>query len=216
MKRHLLAIAVLGASLACGCVETRFEAPLGGDASNCDTRWKGLWSSADPGDRSAAIHVDAQCRMIMIDQPDPHRPPRRIDLPVRYAHVGDRDYLSIEAAALKPLVDVPPVHGIHPPPAHAWYFARYTIDGDRLELDPVDSERLGQLVLAGKLNGTVSKTTNELHVFVQGDTSRMRDLVRNQPVFDASKATRLVRLSASIADFERQLRTAAGKQHDDG
>lgn len=209
--RPWICIALSAIALA-GCSETRFESPLGGRLSSCDARWKGLWTGPDAADQSAAIYVDGACHLFVIDKPAPDHPVRRVQLPVRYQRVDGRDYLSVEANAFKALVDLDPPYAVEPPPAHAYFFARYTISGDRLEIELVNSKRAAQLVIDDKIDGTVSKTANALHVFVRGDPARMLEIVRGQPIFDDVVPTVLVRSKQAVADFERNLDQASAKK----
>jgi hypothetical protein len=202
----------LSAIVLGGCVETRFESPLGGRQESCDARWKGLWIGPDPADQSAAVFVDGACHVFVIDKPAPDKPVRRVELPVRYRHVEGRDYLSVEAAAFKELADLDPPYAIEPAPAHAYFFARYAISGDRLEIDMVNSKRVAQLVIDDKIDGTIGKSTNGLHVFVRGDPARMLEIVRNEPIFDGVTPTILVRSKQSADAFERNLERATAKK----
>ena len=202
----------LSAIALAGCSETRFESPLGGRQNSCDARWKGLWIGPDPADQSAAIYVDEACHLFVIDKPAPDKPVRRVALPVRYKYVDGRDYLSVEAAAFKELVDLDPPYAIEPAPAHAYFFARYAISRDRLEIDMVNSKRVAQLVIDDKIDGTVGKSTNGLHVFVRGDPARMLEIVRGQPIFDGVTPTILVRSKQTADAFERSLERASAKK----
>jgi hypothetical protein len=202
----------LSAIALAGCSETRFESPLGGRQESCDARWKGLWIGPDPADQSAAIFVDDACHLFVIDKPAPDKPVRRVELPVRYKHVDGRDYLSVEAGAFKNLVDLDPPYAIEPAPAHAYFFARYAISGDRLEIDMVNSKRVAQLVIDDKIDGTVGKSRSGLHVFVRGDPARMLEIVRGEPIFDGVTPTILVRSKQSADAFERNLERADAKK----
>jgi hypothetical protein len=209
--RAWIRVALSAIALA-GCSETRFESPLGGRQESCDARWKGLWIGTDPADQSAAVYVDGTCRLFVIDKPAPNKPVRRVELPVRYKHVDGRDYLSVEAAAFKELADLDPPYAIEPAPAHAYFFARYAISGDRLEIDMVNSKRVARLVIDDKIDGTVGKSGNGLHVFVRGDPARMLEIVRNEPIFDGVTPTILVRSKQSADAFERNLERATAKK----
>ena len=195
-----------------GCVETRFESPLGGRQESCDARWKGLWTGPDPDDQSAAIYVDDACHLFVIDKPAPDKPVRRVALPVRYKHVDGRDYLSVEAAAFRELVDLDPPFAVEPTPAHAYFFARYSLSGDRLEIDMVNSKRVAQLVIDDQIDGTVGKSANGLHVFVRGDPARMLEIVRTQPIFEGVTPTILMRSQQTADAFERSLERASAKK----
>ena len=41
-----------------GCVETRFESPLGDNIETCDAGWKGLWVSADESNHDRPDETD--------------------------------------------------------------------------------------------------------------------------------------------------------------
>jgi hypothetical protein len=208
MKVRLCAWITLLAITLTGCVETRFESPLGGRLESCDARWKGLWIGTDPTDQTAAIFVDPGCHAYVVDRPAPDKPIRRVELPLRYKQVDGQNYLSVEAAAFKDLVDLDPPYAIEPMPAHAYFFAHYQTRGDRMEIKLVNSKRVAQLIIDGKIDGTISKTANELHVFVRGDPARMLEIVRNQSIFEGVEPTMLVRSKQTLEQFERNLQHA--------
>lgn len=189
-----------------GCVETQFESPLGGRPVSCDAHWKGLWIGNDLTDQSAAIYVNPDCRAYVVDGPAPDKPIRRVELPLRYRNVDGHDCLSVEAAAFKDLVDLNPPHAIEPAPAHAYFFAHDQIRGGGIEIDLVNSNRLAQPIIDGKIEGTISKTANELRVLVRGDPARMLEIVRNQSIFEDVVPTMLVRSRQPLREFERSLK----------
>lgn len=208
MKPHLLIAMFL---LLGGCTETRFESPLGDNIETCDVRWKGLWTDADKND-ATAIFVDNECHFILADQPEKGGPLKRIHVPMNYVHVDGKDYLVVADASLKGVVDVKPPYAIEPAPAKSFYYARYRLRGDRVEITQVNSERVAQLVIDGKLEGTVSKIANELHVYVRGDRARMLEIVRKQPIFDGQAPTKLVRHKETLDEFEQALLAAPPKK----
>jgi len=114
--------------------------------------------------------------------------------------------------SLKGLGEIKPPYGIEPAPAKSFYFARYHVRGDNLEIIQVNSERVAQLVIEGKLEGTVSKTANDLHVYVRGDRARMLEIVRKQPIFDGQKPTKLVRHKETLDEFEQALIRSPAKK----
>src|SRR5690606_1589100 len=114
-------------------------------------------------------------------------------------------YLVIADAELGGLADIPPVFGIEPVPQRSFYFVRYRIRGDRLVLARADSEKIAKLIIDGELDGTVSRTRNDLHVFVQGGRANMLDIVRHHDLFRADKDSYLVRRDQDIAAYEREL-----------
>ena len=106
--------------------------------------WKGLWVEADeanhdrPSD-TAAFYVNDDCQFIVLDQPEKNgaleanpcagelRARRRQGLRRRRRH---RD--------LNGLVDIKPPHGVTPAPDKSFFFARYRLRGDRLDIYQVD------------------------------------------------------------------------------
>lgn len=206
------ALAVLALLLA-GCVETRFESPLGDNIETCDTRWKGLWIGADEHGRGeldlddvAAFHVDANCEFSVLDQAEPGGPLKRVHVPLNFVHAGGRDYIVVADTSLAGLVKLDPPHGIDPAPRKSFFFARYRVRGDRIQLFTVDSKRAARLVIDGKLDGTVDKTRNGLRVYVRGDRSRMLGMVREHAIFEDKPTLELVRSKLGVDAFERSLR----------
>jgi hypothetical protein len=208
MKLHLLIGAFL---LLGGCVETRFESPLGDNIETCDARWKGLWTDADKSE-ATAIYVDNECHFILADQPEKGGPLKRIHVPMNYVHVDGRDYLVVADTSLKALGKIEPPYAIEPAPTKSFYFARYRLRGDTLEITQVNSQRAAELVIDGKLEGTVSKTANDLHVYIRGDRARMLEIVRTQPIFDGQTPTKLVRHKQTLDEFEQNLLTPPPKK----
>ena len=206
---HLLMVVLV---LLGGCTETRFESPLGDNIETCDVRWKGLWTDTETKSEATAIYVDNECHFILADQPERGGPLKRIRVPMNYVHVDGKDYLVVADASLKGVVDIKPPYAIEPAPAKSVYFARYRLRGDNVEITQVNSQRAAQLVIEGKLEGTVSKTANELHVFIRGDRARMLEIVRKQPIFDDQTPTKLVRHKETLDEFEQALLTAPTKK----
>lgn len=199
-------VAWLAAALLGGCIETRFESPLGDGPGECDARLVGLWADPDaPVRGTSAVHVDEACHVLVLSQAEPGTPLRRIPVPVHFAQVGRQAFAVIADADLGDLTDVPPVFGIEPVPQRSYYFVRYRVRGDRLVLARADSEKIAKLVIDGELDGTVARTRHELHVFVQGDRAKMRDIVRRNDLFRADRDSYLVRRSPDIAAYEREL-----------
>ncbi|HJT98108.1 MAG TPA: hypothetical protein VJ696_07310 [Rhodanobacteraceae bacterium] len=210
MKRlHPVLAAFLALPLA-ACVETRFESPIGDNIETCDAGWKGLWTGTDrAADDAAAFYVDDECRFLVIDQPEKGGALKRIHVPVNYVHVGGKDYLVVADTAVKGLVELKPPHGISPTPEKSYFFARYRLRGDRIDLYQVDSEAAAKLVIEGKVDGTVDKTASELHVYVRGTRAGMLELVRNEDLFDDKRPLQLERSRQTLDDFERSLRKGA-------
>jgi len=201
---RVLCMLAAAASLS-GCVETRFESPLGDNIETCDTHWKGLWTDPESSDEPSAIYVDEECHFMVLDQPEKSGPIKRIHVPMNYVHADGKDYIVIADSSLKGLVELKPPYGIDPAPEKAFFFARYQIHGDRLEVDQVDSERVAKLVIDGKIDGSVSKTGNDLHVFVRGNRARMLEIVRTQSIFQTKSQTKLVRRKQTVDEFEQSV-----------
>jgi len=201
---RVLCMLAAAASLT-GCVETRFESPLGDNIETCDTHWKGLWADPESSDEPSAIYVDEECHFMVLDQPEKSGPIKRIHVPMNYVHADGKDYIVIADSSLKGLVELKPPYGIDPAPEKSFFFARYQIHGDRLEVNQVDSERVAKLVIDGKIDGSVSKTGNDLHVFVRGNRARMLEIVRTQSIFQTKSQTKLVRRKQTVDEFEQSV-----------
>ncbi len=210
MIRFVAAVALC--LLLSACVETRFESPPGDASTTCDARWKGLWTEGDTKNDDGAIYVDDECHWIVLDRPKPHALLNRIPVPVQYAHIDGKDYLVVTDTALKDLVKVQPPYAIEPAPAQSYYLARYQLGGDSVALTQVNSEHVAQLILEGKLEGTISKSANELHVFVRGDRASILEIVRKFPIFDGQKPTRFVRRRETLDQFERTAAPSPAKK----
>src|SRR5690606_32377221 len=120
----------------------------------------------------------------VLDQAEPGGPLRRVHVPLNFVHAQGRDYIVVADTSLAGLVTLQPPHGIDPPPRKSFFFARYRVRGDRIQLFTVDSKRAAQLVIDGKLDGTVDKTRNGLRVYVQGDRARMLRALREHSIFE--------------------------------
>lgn len=201
---RLLCLLAAAASLA-GCVETRFESPLGDNIETCDTLWKGLWADPESSDEPSAIYVDDECHFMVLDQPEKSGPIKRIHVPMNYVHADGKDYIVVADSSLKGLVELKPPYGIDPAPEKSFFFARYQIHGDHLDVNQVDSERVAKLVIDGKIDGSVSKTGNDLHVFVRGNRARMLEIVRTQSIFQTKSQTKLVRRNQTVDEFEQSV-----------
>ena len=205
--RIFLIIVVLAVTAAlAGCVETRFESPPGDNIETCDAHWKGLWSGdKDTPHDTTAFYIDDECHFIVLDQVDKGGPLKQIHVPVNYVHDGDRDYIVVADNMLKGLVELKPVYGVDPPPAKAFFFMRYSVHGDRIDLYKIDDARVARLVIDGKLDGTVAKTGSELHVFVRGDRARMLEILQKDSIFVDKADPVLHRVRESVAEYERAL-----------
>ena len=151
------------------------------------------------------IYVDDECHFMVLDQPEKSGPIKRIHVPMNYVHADGKDYIVVADSSLKGLVELKPPYGVDPVPEKAFFFARYQIRGDRLEVNQVDSERVAKLVIDGKIDGSVSKTGNDLHVFVRGNRTRMLEIVRTQSIFQDKSQTKLVRRKQTVDEFEQSV-----------
>ncbi len=200
-----LALGLLLLTLA-GCEETRFESPLGDNIETCDTRWKGLWLNPKGDDREAeGLFVDAECRLLVITQPEKGGPLKPVHVPLNFVHAGGKDYVVVADDQLKGLVDLDPPPAVTPKPARSYFFARYRLRGDRLEIYYADTQRIAKLLIDDKLRGTLSKTPGTLHAYVMGDRATMLDIVRRLPVFADKPGAVLARSTQSLEDYERDL-----------
>ena len=208
--------ALLAAFALAGCVETRFESPIGDNIETCDARWKGLWIGADDAARkdgkdASAFYVNDDCQFIVLDQPEKSGALKQVHVPINYVHADGKDYIVVADTAVKSLVDLKAPHGIDPAPEKSFFFARYRIRGERMDLYKVDSARTAGLVVEGKVGGTVDKTQNELHVYVSGSRAQMLDLVRAHEIFDEKDPIKLVRSRQTVDEFQRSLLGAAAQ-----
>ena len=80
-----------------------------------------------------------------------------------------------------------------------------------LELFDVDSERVAKLILDAKIEGTISKTATELHVYVRGNRQQMLEIVRKHAIF-SSKPMHLRRSEQSVESLEKALIQAQRKE----
>jgi len=188
-----------------GCVETRFESPPGDNLESCDARWKGLWIGDDekPKDSNTAFSVDDGCRFMLIDQPEKGGPFKEIRIPVNFVHADGKDYVVVSDVALKGLVRIAPPYAIDPAPEKSFYITRYQVRGDAIDLYSVNDQRMAQKVIEGKLEGTVAKTSNELHVFIRGDRAKVLDILRHDTIFNDKSQLHLLKSRQTVAEFER-------------
>ncbi|MBZ0222082.1 MAG: hypothetical protein K8F35_03550 [Dokdonella sp.] len=209
-------LALLACSLLGGCIETRFESPLGDNIETCDTAWKGLWfAEDDDGERAdgekhvMGLNVDEACALTLFEQPEGGGPLEHTRIPINFVHANGNDYVVVADSALRALGNIPPPYDIDPTPAKSYFFAKYRIRGDRLELRNVDSTKAARLVIDGKLDGTVAKGRNELHVYIRGGRQQMLDAVRRNDLFETKAMNVFKRSRQSLQDFERSLQKAA-------
>lgn len=185
------------------CSETRFKALPASGESGCDARWKGLWVPQDEPKGDTAVYVDTDCRLIIFDHPDRGGALRRVALQPHFIHLQHNDYLAVAAADVAPLVELPPVYGVDPPPSPAYFLMRYRVGKGDIKLYPVDSERMAKHIIDGSIKGTVSKTANELHVFVGIDAAAMLELLHGASIFANKADIEMIRSTRSVDEFER-------------
>lgn len=193
-----------------GCVETRFESPLGDNIETCDVRWKGLWTGVedapiDSDSNTSAFNVNDNCEFTVLDQPEKGGPLKRVHVPLNYVHAGGNDYIVVADSSIKGLVKLKPPHAVDPVPEKSFFYMRYRVRGNRIELYQVDSKHLAKLIVDGKLDGTVDKSANDLHVFVHGNRAQMLDLVHRESVFESKPNLELVRSKQTLAEFEQSV-----------
>jgi hypothetical protein len=214
MRKSLLA-ALLACTTLTACVETRFESPLGDNIETCDTAWKGLW--LEPGDDGRRVDVERQlsgfadddaCAFTVVEQPEANGPLKRTRVPINFVHAHGDDYVVVSDAALHGLVELKPPYDIEPMPQKSFFFAKYRVRGDRLEIRKVDDARVAKLVIDGRLDGTVQKGRNELHVYVRGGRQQMLDLVRHNDLFESKPSMVFQRSRRDLQDIERSLQQA--------
>jgi hypothetical protein len=200
-------LVLLAPMLLSACVESRFESPLGDNIETCDAAWKGIWtdtgSTLPKEGAGTAFYVNDDCEFTLLEQPEPGGAFKRIRVPVNYVHSAGKDYVVVADTAIRALLEVKPVYGVDPAPSKAFFYASYRVHGDRLEMFQVDDVKLAGLVIDGKVDGTVDKRANELHVFVRGSRAQMLDLVRTHDIFESRRSAVLQRSGQSIEAFER-------------
>jgi hypothetical protein len=217
--RTILLATLLACTALTACVETRFESPLCENIETCDTAWKGLWlEPGDDGRRVDGEHhlsgfaVDDACAFTVVEQLEGGGPLKRTRVPINFVHAHGDDYVVVSDAALHGLVELKPPYDIEPAPQKSFFFAKYRVRGDRLEIRKVDDAKAAKLVIDGRLDGTVQKSRNELHVYVRGGRQQMLDLVRHNDLFESKPSMVFQRSSRELDDIERSLQQA-GQPH---
>jgi hypothetical protein len=208
-RNRILCLAVPAiCGILSACTETRFESPPGDNIETCDAHWKGVWNGEDakPSDATATLFfVDEGCRFTVLEQTEKGGPFKQIHVPVNYVHADGKNYLVVADNALKGLVELKPIYGVDPVPEKTFFFARYEAHADRIDVYSVDDKRVANQVIDGKLDGTVSRTSNELHVFVHGDRARTLEILRHGSIFQDKSNLQLVRIKQSAEDYQRLL-----------
>ncbi|MCG6116605.1 MAG: hypothetical protein MEQ07_00150 [Aquimonas sp.] len=205
IRSLLLALAAL---LLVGCVETRFESPPGERIQRCDETWKGVWLDRSDDSQVAGLHVDEQCRSFALTQLEAGGPLRQAPVPLNFVEHRGQRYVVVADAALQDLVTLPPVHGVDPVPTRNFFIARYRLRGGTLEIHKVDDRAAARMVIDGVLQGTVSSTLNELHVYVRGTREDTLRIVETPGLFERRPSIVLERSRRSLAEIEAELMRA--------
>ena len=156
--------------------------------------------------------VDEACAFTLLEQPEAGGPLKRTRIPINYVHAHGDDYVVVSDAALRGLVDLKAPYDIDPPPQKSFFFAKYRVRGDRLEVRKVDDAKAAKLVVDGTLEGTVQKSSNELHVYVRGGRQQMLELVRRHDLFESKPSLVFTRSREDLQDFERRLQRGAAQE----
>ena len=210
MKLRLLA-PICALSFLCACTETRFESPPGDAIEACDPDWKGFWvdASEDAGKKDAddaAFLVDNECRFLLLERPEKDGPMKQIHIPMNFVHDRGKHYIVVADNQLGGVVDVAPVHRMKPAPTKAFFVARYELNRDKLSIFDVDSNRVANLVIDDKIDGTVDSGDNELHVFVKGNRELILEILRNHDLFKAKPGAEARRSKQSLEEYESSYR----------
>lgn len=206
MMRHLLPAFM--ALLLVGCVETRFESPPGERIQRCDETWKGVWLDRSEDSQVAGLLVDEQCRSFLLSQLEDGGPLRQAPVPLNYVEHRGQRYVVVADAALQDLVGLPPVHGVTPVPTRNFFIARYRLRGDTLQISKVDDRGAARMVIDGVLEGTVSSTLNELHVYVRGTREDTLRIIETPGLFERKASIVLERSRRTLAEIEAELMRA--------
>ncbi|MEZ5455109.1 MAG: hypothetical protein R3F04_03210 [Lysobacteraceae bacterium] len=176
-----------------GCTETRFESPPGQNIERCDTNLRGLWLAVDskPGELDG-FDIDAECRTRILTRTEAGGPAQAIQVPVNFVHHRGKHYVVVADEALKGLIELPSIHGVNPVPKRNFFIVRYDVRGDRLRLFNVDDRAAGHAILDGTLEGTISSTLDELHVYVRGTREQILQALDTPDLFER-KATSVLR-----------------------
>lgn len=205
MRPLLLALCAL---MLAGCVETRFESPPGERIQRCDEAWKGVWLDRSEDSQVAGLLVDEQCRSFLLSQLEDGGPLRQAPVPLNYVEHRGQRYVVVADAALEDLVSLPPVHGVDPVPTRNFFIARYRLRGAKLEIHKVDDRAAARMIIDGVLEGTVSSTLNELHVYVRGTREDMLRIVETPGLFERKASIVLERSRRTLAEIEAELMRA--------
>lgn len=205
IRALLLALCALTLS---GCVETRFESPPGERIQRCDEAWKGVWLDRSEDSQVAGLLVDEQCRSFLLSQLENGGPLRQAPVPLNYVEHRGQRYVVVADAALQDLFEFPPIHGVEPVPTRNFFIARYRLRGGTLEIHKVDDRAAARMIIDGVLEGTVSSTLNELHVYVRGTRDDTLRIVETPGLFERKASIVLERSRRTLAEIEAELMRA--------
>ncbi|MBK9496329.1 MAG: hypothetical protein IT475_02360 [Aquimonas sp.] len=198
----LLALSLIGLS---ACSETRFESPPGQNIERCDADLAGLWLDIDakPGELDG-FDIDAECRTQLLTRTEAGGPPQAIRVPVNFVHHRGKHYVVVADEALKGLVELPPIHGVNPVPKRSFFIVRYEIRGDRLRMFSVDDRAAARAILDSKLEGTISSTLDELHVYVRGTREQVLQGLDTPGLFERKPGSVLRRSDSTLEQALRE------------
>jgi len=209
MSARLLVTLLLSTLLLSGCFETRFESPPGERIQRCDEAWKGLWLDLSEPDKISGLHVDASCASTILIQLESGGPLRQVPVPLNYVEHRGHRYVVVADAALEDLVSLPLVHGVLPVPTRSFFIARYRLRGERLDIQRVDDKAAARMVIDGVLEGTVSSTLNDLHVYLRGTREDVLEILDTPGLFERKPSLRFERSRSSLAEIEAELMRTA-------
>lgn len=205
MKRRIALGLVASLFWLAGCSETRFESPPGQNIERCDTDLRGLWLAVDskPGELDG-FDIDAECRTRILTRTEPGGPVQAIQVPVNFVHHRGKHYVVVADEALKGLIELPPIHGVNPLPKRNFFIVRYDVRGDRLRLFNVDDRAAGHAILDGTLEGTISSTLDELHVYVRGTREQILQALDTPDLFKRKASSVLRRRDVTLEQAMRE------------
>lgn len=187
------------------CSETRFESPPGQNIALCDTHLAGLWLAVDskPGELDG-FDIDPECRTRILTRTEAGGPVQAIRVPVNFVHQRGKHYVVVADEALKGLVELPPIHGVNPVPKRNFFIVRYEVHGDRLRLFNVDDRGAAHAILDGTLEGTISSTLDELHVYVRGSREQILLALDTPGLFERKASSVLRRRDVTLEEAMRE------------
>lgn len=187
------------------CSETRFESPPGQNIERCDTDLRGLWLAVEskPGELDG-FDIDAECHTRILTRTEAGGPVQAIQVPVNFVHHRGKHYVVVADEALKGLVELPPIHGVNPVPKRNFFIVRYEVHGDRLRLFNVDDRGAAHAILDGTLEGTISSTLDELHVYVRGSREQILLALDTPGLFERKASSVLRRRDVTLEEAMRE------------